>query len=268
MSDPATVLTWRASPDLLNGLVAGFAERRDGQMRGAAYELPLALPLLQFILSGEYEVAGAPAPVAGLWGPCSHVRPAQAHGPLHVFVVILTLRGARLLARTSLSALVERIVEIGAVRPEWGALRDRLADAADFQGRVQTMEAELRRVFAGTSASPTLALADEVANHRLRGSVATVSRLSGIGARALQKRFLTEIGWSPKRLMRVARLQRVLRMLHPLSWGAPMDDAFLEYTDEAHLARDFRALTGLSPAAYVREKRRSGDPLLHTILAG
>lgn len=268
MADPAIDLKWHAAPRDLEGLVSGFAERRDAAKGGGARELPLASPLLQVFLSGEYRVDGLPVPGSGLWGPCSRTRHGEAERTLHVFVVILTLRGASALAAAPVRALVERTLDLADLRPDWRDLPGMLTEAADFTARVRIMETRLRVALGAARTSPTLRLADAVAGHRMQGSVGALNDAAGLGVRGLQKRFEHEIGWSPKRLLRIARLQRVLRTLHPRSWSAPAGDALLEFTDEAHLARDFRQLTGLSPSAFVRAKRQSGDPLLHTVLSG
>jgi len=75
-----------------------------------------------------------------------------------------------------------------------------------------------------------------------------------IGARQLERRFREAVGISPKRLARVLRLQHAIALLRhrpPLSWSALALAA--GYYDQAHLIRDFRALSGLTPLRYARE---------------
>lgn len=262
-----TDLTWRAAPLDLADLVVGFAERRDGPQIANAIELPLALPLVQFFLNGAYRMGDKPSPHTGLWGPSSRVRSARADGRLHVFVVILTLRGSAALAQSSVHSLAESVQPL-ALAPAWRDLPERLVASDGFTARIRLAEKWLRNQLAAKKSPAILSIADAIASHRVRGTVRELSKRMGLSPRALQKQFAREIGWTPKLLLRVARLQRVLRTLRPMSWSPSTGDAYLEFADEAHLAHDFRLLTGLSPSGFAHAKRTSGDKLLHTVLLG
>ena len=76
-----------------------------------------------------------------------------------------------------------------------------------------------------------------------------VERLAGTlgySERQLRRRFLVAVGYGPKTLQRVLRLRRFLATVVP---GDLSGAAFAAgYADQAHLARDCRALTGLTPA--------------------
>ncbi|ATQ43457.1 AraC family transcriptional regulator [Caulobacter mirabilis] len=269
-------LRYQPAPASIRSLAVGFLERRDVGRDETALELPLHHALAQFMLDADYVVRdpAAPetseiAPRAGLWGPASRTRLGRSQGRLHVFVAILTARGARAVAGAPLSELVDRRLDLEAVASEasrsWIA---RLRDAATFEARTALACRWLADVSIGTAAEETCRLVDGIAEHRLRGPVTALSRLVGVGPRALHGRFTRQAGWPPKTWLRVSRLQRVLRTVHPAPWGPAADgDVRLEFTDDAHLARDFHDLTGLTLAAYRRMKRSSGDPLLHTVLA-
>ncbi|WP_153068672.1 helix-turn-helix domain-containing protein, partial [Streptomyces orinoci] len=89
------------------------------------------------------------------------------------------------------------------------------------------------RRLTGPAAAPISALADEV----------------GWSRQHLTARFRQEVGLSPKTLGRIARLQRVMALMRgtrPPSWAEAA--ARCDYTDQSHLIRDFRLLTGYSPA--------------------
>ncbi|MBP7703843.1 MAG: helix-turn-helix domain-containing protein [Caulobacter sp.] len=268
------VLRHHPVPPALRSLATEFIERLDDGCPAPALELPVHHSLIQLMLDADYRVtdpAGVTttAPRAALWGPSSRTRTGQASGQLHVFVMILTARGARALSGLMLADLVDRTLAMEALPcPSASGHARHIAAAATFERRCELatawLEDALRSEPAATSAC---ALVDEIAGHRLKGPVERLSRRSGVGPRALHQRFVAQVGWPPKTWLRVARLQRVLRAIHPGAWGDAHDeDVHLEFTDEAHLARDFRDLTGISPSAYRRAKHESGDPLLHTLL--
>ena len=81
-------------------------------------------------------------------------------------------------------------------------------------------------------------------------SVATVARAVGYSERELRRRFRDSVGYGPKTLQRVLRFQRVLGALGPR--GEPAGSlarlaASAGYSDQAHMTRETRELSGLTP---------------------
>jgi AraC-like DNA-binding protein len=75
--------------------------------------------------------------------------------------------------------------------------------------------------------------------------VAALARGSGYSERQLRRRVFGATGHSPKRLMRIGRMQRVLAAGHGESWARTAAEH--GYYDEAHLARDVSDLAGATP---------------------
>lgn len=237
-------------------------------------ELPVPAPLLQIMIGGDVRlIQGAlpvTAPRAALWGPSSCALFSQTTAPLHAFVAVLTLRGAAVLAGTA-EGLADRRAPLDDLLPP-GARTwpERIAGAAHIDDRVDLAEAGLRALIPVEEprpVDPALSVVDAMLQHRLRGPVAAIARRCGVSERALHKRCDRLLGWSPKRVLRIARLQRLLRTLHPSPWlDADTDDARLEYADDSHLAHDLMDLTGLTVTAYRASKLASGDRLVHTLI--
>ena len=74
-----------------------------------------------------------------------------------------------------------------------------------------------------------------------------LARDSGYSERQLRRRVVAATGHGPKRLMRIARMQRVLRSGRGESWARTAADH--GYFDEAHMANDVRELAGATPHA-------------------
>ncbi|MEV5613679.1 helix-turn-helix domain-containing protein [Streptomyces sp. NPDC052225] len=74
-------------------------------------------------------------------------------------------------------------------------------------------------------------------------TVTETAEATGLNPRRLHRRSLTAFGYGPKTLARVLRLQRALALARA---GVPFAStaARAGYTDQAHLARDVRDLTG------------------------
>jgi AraC-like DNA-binding protein len=72
-------------------------------------------------------------------------------------------------------------------------------------------------------------------------------RDSGYSERQLRRRVMAATGHGPKRLMRIARMQNVLRGGRTESWARTAVEH--GYFDEAHMANDIRDLAGATPHA-------------------
>lgn len=92
-------------------------------------------------------------------------------------------------------------------------------------------------------------------------TIAELARETGFTRQYLGRLFHEHVGITPKQLGRIARFQRAVDLLR----RAPTADlaraaAHLGYFDQAHMARDFRALADLTPAT-----ARSAGVSIHPI---
>ncbi|AKU93777.1 Transcriptional regulator, AraC family [Labilithrix luteola] len=89
--------------------------------------------------------------------------------------------------------------------------------------------------------------------HSVRATAARVN----LSERQLSRRFTERVGVAPKLFGRVMRLQRAANAL--ADGGSPIDVATIaQYTDQAHMNRDFRELARVTPAALAREYAARG----------
>jgi AraC-like DNA-binding protein len=145
----------------------------------------------------------------------------------------------------------------------WGArgatASAHVADAASPEARLRALVALVRTARAG--AGPP----DRLVRCAVRRVAATpsmpVTALAadlGLSERQLRRRFDDAVGYGPKRLARILRLRSALAaargaphvgwLRHALEGG---------YVDHAHLVRDCRDLTGLTPVALVGSSGRT-----------
>lgn len=137
-----------------------------------------------------------------------------------------------------------------------GELESRLAEAGEAE-RVRRVWDALRGRTAGAKAvHPAVARASAlIAASHGAAPVARLGEAAGVTARHLERLFAEQVGLTPKAASRVARFRRLRRLL-----GARPEAGWtwlaLEcgYHDQAHMIRDFRALAGLTPEAYRRER--------------
>ncbi|MFJ8824028.1 helix-turn-helix domain-containing protein [Streptomyces sp. NPDC102467] len=119
-------------------------------------------------------------------------------------------------------------------------LTERIDAAAD-----PTAELERAAVRLAAAAPPDPLLARVAAALAAGRSVTETAAATGLNTRLLHRRSLAAFGYGPKTLARVLRLQRALALARA---GVPFAETAVRagYTDHPHLARDVRALTGLT----------------------
>jgi AraC-like DNA-binding protein len=81
--------------------------------------------------------------------------------------------------------------------------------------------------------------------------ISELARRLGWSARTIHRQFLAACGYGPKHLQRIMRIQQALRAAHAVQAPRLSDVAHASgYADQAHMTRDFRDITGFTPAGY------------------
>ena len=139
--------------------------------------------------------------------------------------------------------LTDRRVPLAALWPQRRVreLTERVAAAADPGTALEALAAARLRALGPREEWQAAAVAALRAGCGVRE---TAARL-GLSERQLRRRSLAAFGYGPKTLARVLRLERALRLARCGVSGAETA-ARAGYADQAHLAREVRALTGLS----------------------
>ena len=142
-------------------------------------------------------------------------------------------------------------------------LREKLRSAAGWPERFAVLDEILLRRAADADVAPEVSWAW----HELlrEGGATRVSELAagtGWSERHLTSRFRAEIGLAPKAAARVVRFDRARKLLvRKLTAGGDYLLADLAadcgYFDQAHLAREFRALAGCPPSQWLAEEFRN-----------
>ncbi len=115
----------------------------------------------------------------------------------------------------------------------------------------------LRILDADGHTSFAVALVDRIGKDSDLTTMERLSEVSGLGPRALQRIFREHVGASPKWVIRRNRLQEVALRIERGDARSLADlAAELGYTDQAHLARDFKSATGKAPSAFRSEAKR------------
>lgn len=91
-----------------------------------------------------------------------------------------------------------------------------------------------------------------------KGSISINSILKDKGSqrRSLERKFLKQVGISPKQLAKIIRLQTSLKMiLHQQSDSLTQVAYESDYYDQAHFIKDFKEFTGINPREYLNDEK-------------
>ena len=231
---------------LLGQALEGWAW--EGHAATGFQELPFpGIPLI-LNLDSPWRVDGAKLDhfLAGL-----HTRPATVGGErgFSCLELRLTPLGTRRLLGMPLHELTNLSVPLEELLPGVDALAARLRDTPEWEARFDLVERFLsRRLADSTPASRELEWAwRELMRSGGRVRVRALALELGWSPRRLIDRFRDHVGLPPKAAARVIRFNRAVAAL---SCGTPRIAevaAACGYADQAHLARDVRALAGVTP---------------------
>jgi AraC-like DNA-binding protein len=185
----------------------------------------------------------------------------QLSGPIHlapgnwidVVGVRLTPAGAHAVLPVSLDQLSNHVVSLREVHRGMAAALETAATRPLCRaGRARLMVKVLAQyVREEPDARMTAAL--EFLAEGGPGSFDALAARCGMSWRTLERRFLREVGLTPKTYQRVVRFRRAFRMLGETGPGAGARIAARAgYYDQAHLIRDFRRFAGASPSSFFR----------------
>jgi AraC-like DNA-binding protein len=165
--------------------------------------------------------------------------------------VNLTAIGARLLYGIPMSELSGRIVSVRDVLPaRHRALGERLQDTADWDARFDLLDRTLADCLADAR-EKTSVVSWAVRRIEETGGVLELRGLArelGYSQKHVIAMFRDQVGIPPKLLARIIRFDRLMQHLRHGGRGTWADLALeFGYYDQAHLVRDVRQFTGITP---------------------
>jgi AraC-like DNA-binding protein len=220
----------------------------EGGAPDPAKKLVLPTGTLQLVIDLR-DGAGEP----WLWGVHSKGCEIETTGQEAILCVLFKPGGAYPFLPFSAAELLNRRVPLTTA---WGrtaaALAGRLRQAKTpgdkFRELEQALLAHLVRPLSGRRAV-TFAL-DVFRRTPSEQTIAEVAARVGLRPQRFIQFFREEVGLTPKRYCRIRRFLEVLRRVgrgRPVHWAGLA--AACGYYDQAHLIRDFRAFSGLTPTA-------------------
>lgn len=132
--------------------------------------------------------------------------------------------------------------------PEWLPFQRALAECESFEQQSAYLNTQLPKWLVASCQSDLLIQA--LAALEKGQTIAQTAAELGLSARSLQRLFGQALGHSPRTSQRVLRLRRTLTGL----WQTPGWQIWdSDYCDYSHFFKEFKALMGQSPSAYLRQ---------------
>jgi AraC-like DNA-binding protein len=178
----------------------------------------------------------------------------------------LTPAGARVLLRTPLGAIADRVVELDEILGrDVERLRERLADQATAAHRLQMLESWIGRRTADTATPPAAVVRATSRIVRTSGGsrIGDLAREAGVSHKHLIALFDDHVGFTPKQFARILRFNALVACLESnraADWGDIVHR--FGYYDHPHFARELRQFAGTSPTDFLRSLGPEGNSVV------
>jgi AraC-like DNA-binding protein len=256
-----------AAPDRrLAGIVQGPYQgwREERRCASIRREVPKSLVPVILNLGAPFEVY-APGNGAGLLPFGSFLAGAHDSFALTRQQVNACLQfnlgflGAWRLLRLPMHGLVNRVVDLDDLLPGAAALVEELGNRNGWEERFRRLDRWLlERLAEAPPARPEVRAAmRQIVGSGGQISIGALAAAEGISRKRLLALFQEAVGLPPKRMARLVRFERAVALLRRDGGlaAAALDSG---YYDQAHFNRDFRALAGETPSAYLAGLGKTG----------
>jgi len=244
-----------------------WAGRFDGRGGGLAQRVVPSghIECIIHLTDHHCDLMGAGTPATGGWGQSPDVTLIGVHDApyevrfsdaVEVFAVRFRPAGFRSLFGVPLGELAGSHEDLEAVvGARFAEVAARVRDETTVGGRLRVVE----RFLEGLAADCEATYLDRAERQILAtGGTLDVGALAdglGVSRRQLERAFREAHGVSPKRYMRVVRMNRAHAMLAGGAFRTLADVAYAAgYADQAHFTREFKALVGRPPSRYLAER--------------
>lgn len=194
-------------------------------------------------------------PDSFVYGQITEYKDIACQGQVRLFVVVFRPDGFNRLFGLPASELKDKVVSFADLFGSEGlSLQQAIIGSATLSEKIEQIEAFILRLLdrRSWSADPTIAASLQliqkhngmIAIHRLANALCCHTR-------QLERQFNTVVGLSPKRFCNIIRVHAFLKHLQTTSH---LTSKAYEtgYFDQAHLIREFKQITGLTPSQYLQ----------------
>jgi AraC-like DNA-binding protein len=266
------LLVLEPPPPHLAAQLFGFVHRDDPYCGSVVRVLPEVRASIQIMIEDPYwlrdrdqDAPWTRLPKGTLWGPRHQWCYGYAARHIRCYAVGLTAAGLRAVSVRPASALLNKVAALDTLQPELARALEPASNEPFSAWRERATACLSRFLDNAPPVHDPIALTLPFLATAEGGAVAGAARLAGLSERQFRRAFHDLYGVSPKRYQRAVRVDRMIRTLHTTPWEPDMYKASpIPFADQPHAVREFRAMTGITPRAYVQAKR-SGDSTLRSV---
>lgn len=186
-------------------------------------------------------------------GPDAITRHVKLHNGLVITGIRLRPGAWRAVLGCRADTLVNGSCLLSDLVPEGRRLAHRLMNAVSHSTRIAQLEEWVRAALTrATDRDRAVVAACRLLTEHSHIAIGDVAAQLGWNARMMHRQFTASCGYSPKHFQRIMRMQTLLRGVRTGRTSSLSSLAIAAgYSDQAHMTRDFRAITGFTPSAHL-----------------
>lgn len=196
-----------------------------------------------------------PLPHAYLMGMNDQIIGEVVKGYYHIIFVGLSPLGLYHLIKRETHDLINAATPLEYLLPSVSQLMEQLIEVEGFEKRIELIEPFLIKAF--TQSKYTTAGDMDLALHLInekKGNIGIkqIAESCRISKRTLERKFIEQLGFSPKEYARLTRFKNVMHylMVQPkMSWAELA--YYFGYADQSHLYKDFQYFATNSPERFM-----------------
>jgi AraC-like DNA-binding protein len=209
-----------------------------------------------------------PLPAAFCYGQITKYREISCQGSAQLVIIVFHPHGLNRLLNVPAFELNDKVIPLTDLFGGVGlALQGAIAAADKLTVKLDHIEVFFRKIASEHRAAddPLVTTALHlIQRHRGLLTIQQLTGMIGCHSRQLERKFNTVIGLSPKHFCNIVR---TLGFVKSLQSAAPRPNLTRSaydsgYYDQAHLIREFRKITGLTPSQYFKQS----EPLAVNLL--
>lgn len=183
----------------------------------------------------------------------------KVSGHVSVFSITFHPQGAQMFFDIPMDEIIDQTVSLRHLQSDFiHQVEDELYEASGFSERVQVMDRFLLKLLHLKQKRAELPRLVNVINQidRTRGmvSIDSLAKRACLSRKQFERVFKSGVGISPKRFLRVVRLQHAIFRKQTENEVSLTRLAYdCGYYDQSHMINDFKYLTGMSPGQYFSE---------------
>jgi AraC-like DNA-binding protein len=199
-----------------------------------------------FSTSGSLTLNTQPLPDAFLYGQISDYKDIGCHGPAELFIIVFRPDAFHRLFNIAGDELKDKILPLTDVS---GELYKSVFSTPTINKKITGAEAFFNTLSPGADPLITASL-DYIVKQQGQVTINQLISFTGLHPRQLERKFTTAIGLSPKKFSGITRMNLFLKQLRRQKLSLTQCAYESGYYDQAHLIREFRHITGLTPSQY------------------